>query len=68
MEDFLTQLLGGDVVTKIVLWVGILVTVATAVCAALPSLHDNKFFNILLKVLNIIAGNVGKNKNHDAVK
>lgn len=68
MEDLLMQLFGGDLVTQIVLWAGLIVTVATALSAALPSLHDNKFFNVILKVLNVLAGNIGKNKNADAVK
>lgn len=68
MEDLINQLLGADLVTKIVLWAGLIVTIATALSAALPSLHDNKFFNVLLKVLNVLAGNFGKNKNADAVK
>jgi hypothetical protein len=43
-----------------------LVTAATAVTALTPSKADDKVVNMLLKVLNILAGNFGKNKNADS--
>jgi len=38
-------------------------TAATAVTALTPSTSDDKIINGILRVLNVIAGNVGKNKN-----
>jgi len=43
------------------------VTAATAVTALTPSTADDRYLNMLLKVLNILAGNVGANTNADAV-
>lgn len=43
-----------------------LVTAATALTALTPTTVDNKVVNVLLKVLNLVAGNVLKNKNEDA--
>ena len=40
-------------------------TAATAVTALTPSTSDDKIINGILRVLNVIAGNVGKNKNAD---
>jgi hypothetical protein len=40
-------------------------TAATAVTALTPSTSDDKIVNGILKFLNVIAGNVGKNKNAD---
>jgi len=42
------------------------VTVATAVTAVTPSTSKNKVLNFGLTVLNVVAGNVGKNKNADS--
>jgi len=42
-----------------------LVTAATAVTALTPSTADDKVLNMVLRVLNLLAGNVGKNKNAD---
>jgi hypothetical protein len=38
-------------------------TAATAITALTPSASDDKIINGILRVLNVIAGNVGKNKN-----
>lgn len=43
-----------------------LVTAATAVTALTPSKVDDKVVGMILKVLNILAGNFGKNKNADS--
>ena len=43
------------------------VTAATAITALTPSKSDDKVLNTILKVLNTLAGNVGKNKNADDV-
>lgn len=42
-----------------------LVTAATGITALTPTKTDDKVLNILLKALNILAGNVRKNKNAD---
>jgi len=43
-----------------------LVTAATAVTALTPSKADDKVLSMILSVLNIMAGNFGKNKNADS--
>ena len=42
------------------------VTAATAITALTPTKADDKIVNGILTVLNLLAGNVGKNKNKDA--
>ena len=42
-----------------------IVTAATAITALTPSTADDKVLNTVLRVLNFVAGNVGKNKNAD---
>ena len=68
MEQILVDLFGNALISKIIVWAGLIVTIATAITSVLPSLHDNKVFNIILKVLNFIAGNFGKNVNADAIE
>jgi hypothetical protein len=41
------------------------ITAATAITALTPTKADDKFIAVLLRVLNVLAGNVGKNKNKD---
>ena len=41
------------------------VTAATAVTALTPTKADDKYISIALRVLNVLAGNVGKNTNAD---
>jgi hypothetical protein len=43
-----------------------IVTAATAITALTPTTADDKALNIVLKVLNLLAGNVGRNRNADA--
>lgn len=43
------------------------VTAATAITALTPSKSDDEIINKVLRVLNFLAGNVGKNKNADDV-
>lgn len=42
-----------------------LVTAATAITALTPTRHDDEIVNVVLKFLNVLAGNVGRNKNAD---
>ena len=41
------------------------ITAATAITALTPTKTDDKIVNAILKVLNVLAGNVFKNKNAD---
>lgn len=41
------------------------VTAATAITALTPTTADDKFLNVILKLLNFLAGNVLKNTNAD---
>ncbi len=41
------------------------VTAATAVTALTPTKADDKFLAAVLRVLNVLAGNVGRNRNAD---
>lgn len=43
----------------------LVVTAATAITALTPSKTDDEIINKVLKVLNFLAGNIGKNKNAD---
>lgn len=43
-------------------------SIATVITALTKSTADNKVVDFLLKFLNVLAGNVGKNKNADAIK
>ena len=50
-------------------WITAIMTVltaATAITALTPTTADDKILNSILGVLNVLAGNVGKNKNADA--
>lgn len=42
------------------------VTAATAITILTPTKTDDKIINVVLGVLNLLAGNIGKNKNKDA--
>ncbi|SLN77640.1 hypothetical protein [Oceanibacterium hippocampi] len=41
------------------------VTAATAITALTPSKSDDALLNMLLRILNLLAGNVGRNRNAD---
>lgn len=42
------------------------ISAATAITAITPSKADDKFIGMILKALNVLAGNVAKNVNKDA--
>jgi hypothetical protein len=42
-----------------------LISAATAITALTPTKVDDKYVAIALRVLNVVAGNVGKNRNAD---
>ncbi len=68
MEDLLNQLLGQHLVIQIGFWVGLAMGLANTITASFPSIKKNPYYNFVMKVLNFVAGNIGKNKNADAVK
>lgn len=41
------------------------VTAATAVTALTPTKVDNQVLNVVLRILNVLAGNIMKNRNED---
>ncbi len=53
-------------IEEIVVTVTAVISVATAITAVTPSKADDKILNGLLKFINLLAGNIGKNKNADA--
>lgn len=65
MESILTLIASEDFTTWLAAITGI-VTACTAVTAITPTTVDNKVLDIALKVLNVLAGNIAKNKNKDS--
>lgn len=66
--DFATNLLAFVQGADFAAWfyaISGLVTAATAITALTPTKTDNAVINVILKVLNFIAGNILKNKNAD---
>ncbi|GEM_PF-3045184 len=45
-----------------------LVAAFTVITAITPTRHDNRILDTVLRICNILAGNVAKNKNGDADK
>ena len=64
MQDFIQMVVLTDFGPWIVALTG-LVTAATAVTALTPTKWDDRAVNVIFRVLNILAGNVGKNRNAD---
>ena len=42
-----------------------IVTACTAITVLTPTKSDDKIINFVLKILNVLSGNIGKNKNAD---
>ena len=61
MFDIIELFKGGDVMAIIM---GV-ITLATAITAATPSRSDDKVVQKVLDFINLLAGNIGKNKNKD---
>jgi len=53
-------------IEELVVIVTAVISVATAITAVTPSKADDKILNGFLKFINLLAGNIGKNKNADA--
>ena len=64
MEDIFNFIQSEDFYNWLVA-VTAVISAATAITALTPTKTDNKIINIVLKVLNFLAGNVLKNKNAD---
>jgi hypothetical protein len=64
METFFNFLASQEFQAWIVAVTGV-VTACTAITAITPTTVDNKILDALLTVLNVLAGNLGKNKNAD---
>ena len=65
--EYITQfLIWADALPAWVAAITTVVTAATAITILTPTKTDDKIISTILKVLNVIAGNVGKNKNADA--
>ena len=45
-----------------------IVTIASVITAATPNQADNKIVDFLVKLLNVLAINFGKNKNYEEVE
>ncbi len=44
---------------------GTVCVACTAVTALTPTQSDDKIINFVLKILNLLSGNIGKNRNKD---
>ena len=64
MEAFFNFLASSEFQAWIVAISGV-VTACTAITVITPTKVDNKILDALLTVLNVLAGNFGKNKNAD---
>ena len=66
MEYINTVLLWADQLPAWLVAVTALISGSTAVTALTPTTSDDKIINTVLKVLNFLAGNIGKNTNSDS--
>ncbi len=56
--------------TNLPVWIGMALTLVgavSAITAVTPTKSDDKLVDLVLKVLNILSLNIGKNKNADDV-
>ena len=60
MEDFIMS------IQEIVAMITGVISFATVITALTPSKADDKILSGFLKFINLLAGNIGKNKNADA--
>jgi hypothetical protein len=65
MTNTVAQVTGWDPQT-IALWVGAVVGVITHLSTRLPNSSNNKFVNLVLKLVNKISGNYGTSANDPA--
>ena len=54
-------------IEQLITYITAAVTIATIITAVTPTKVDDAFLQGVLRVLNTVAGNVGKNKNADDV-
>ena len=66
--DIIKEFVSENTWAQMVAIAGALCLVANAVTMVLPSITNNKVYNVIMKILNTIAGNRGRNKNADEVK
>ena len=52
---------------EIALYITSAVTIATAITAVFPTVTQYPVVNVVLRILNVLAGNIGTNKNADDV-
>jgi len=64
--DFIMNLFQNPALGDWIVAITAVVTAATAITALTPTTVDNTVVNIILKILNVLAGNVLKNKNIDS--
>ncbi len=70
LETILSFLNWGWLPDNLAVWIAALttlVTAATALTALTPTKVDDKVVSFLLRMLNLLAGNFGMNKNADDV-
>lgn len=56
------------ILIQVGMYAGMVIGIANIITASFPSIGENKYYNFVMKVLNALSMNFGKNKNADAVK
>ena len=64
--DFIMNLFQNPALGDWIVAITAVVTAATAITALTPTKVDNVVLDVILKILNVLAGNVLKNKNIDS--
>lgn len=54
-----------ELLAGVIPWVTAIIAISAAIQTVLPSVSNNKYYNIAMKVMNYIAFNFGKAKNAD---